>query len=164
VSAVVVVALIAAAVPDGRYIVADSSAADIAVAGAVDAAVADLPFFVRPFAARTLREALVTSHEIVLHAERKDGHDVLRVGFGGYDVVSVDGVAGDAIVDDHGVARVQQSRVGDVVTQTAARPEGTRTLRIAPVVGHERSVDVDVRFESPQLTRPVFVRLRYRRA
>jgi hypothetical protein len=153
--------LVGADVPAGRYGVEDATAAGVTVEAAVADAVSGLGFFVRPFAAGTLREANAVADELALEVEPVAGRERIHVRFGGVDVTTLAGEAVERVVDSHGTALVRQWREGDVIVQTASRKEGIRTIRFVPAAG--AALDVVVRFETPELPRPLTYRLRYRR-
>ncbi len=159
--------LLALPVPAGRYVLDDAAGARAAVDAAVAAAAAGVVFFLRPFAAGTLRDANPVRDAVDVSVEvGSDGRDRIRVTFAGAPVVdTVAGVDEDIVIDEHGTARVRQWREGSAIVQSATRSEGRRTVRITPVDDATgEAVVVDVRFESPQLTAPLVYRLRYRRS
>jgi hypothetical protein len=149
--------------PRGSYRIDDATAAAAVVDAAVKVAVADVVFFARPFAAATLREANAIDAVVIVDVDKVADGERIHVRFGGKDVTTIAGVATDVVVDAHGVARVVQRRDGDAIVQTAARTEGTRTLHIHAVDPAANVVDVDVRFDSPELPSALHYRLRYHR-
>jgi hypothetical protein len=152
-----------AATPHGTYVIADAAGAAAAVEAAINEAVADVVFFMRPFAAGTLREANVVDAALVVAVDAVDAAARMHVRFGGRAIATTENVAADVVVDAHGAARVLQRRDGGDLVQTAVRKEGTRTVRIHAVDAAADVIDVDVRFDSPELRRPLHYRLRYRR-